>query len=94
MTYDEIAKKLFGVMEEMRCLVILDDIWSIETWNLLKVAFPNVETEAQYPTRHQAVASLPNRNVFSTNSSHSMRMRVGTYLRRKQYLKGLISQAT
>ncbi|PQQ16254.1 putative disease resistance protein [Prunus yedoensis var. nudiflora] len=66
MTYDEIAKKLFGVMEEMRCLVILDDIWSIETWNLLKVAFPNVETESTIllTTRNQAVASLPNRNVF------------------------------
>ncbi|PQP92203.1 hypothetical protein Pyn_15203 [Prunus yedoensis var. nudiflora] len=66
MTYDEIAKKLFFVMEEMRCLVILDDIWSIETWNLLKVAFPNVETESTIllTTRNQAVASLPNRNVF------------------------------
>ncbi|BFG14265.1 hypothetical protein CerSpe_005390 [Prunus speciosa] len=66
MTYDEIAKKLFRVMEEMRCLVILDDIWSIETWNLLKVAFPNVETESTIllTTRNQAVASLPNRNVF------------------------------
>ncbi|CAL8990092.1 unnamed protein product [Prunus brigantina] len=65
-TYDEIAKKLFCVMEEMRCLVILDDIWSIETWNLLKVAFPNVETESTIllTTRNQAVASLPNRNVF------------------------------
>ncbi|XP_007226755.2 LOW QUALITY PROTEIN: probable disease resistance protein At1g58602 [Prunus persica] len=66
MTYDEIAKKLFRVMEEMRCLVILDDIWSIETWNLLKVAFPNVETESTIllTTRNQAVASLPNRNAF------------------------------
>ncbi|KAH0993724.1 hypothetical protein GBA52_005207 [Prunus armeniaca] len=66
MTYDEIAKKLFLVMKEMRCLVILDDIWSIETWNLLKVAFPNVETESTIllTTRNQAVASLPNRNVF------------------------------
>ncbi|XP_008224169.1 PREDICTED: putative disease resistance protein At1g50180 isoform X2 [Prunus mume] len=66
MTYDEIAKKLFLVMKEMRCLVILDDIWHIETWNLLKVAFPNVETESTIllTTRNQAVASLPNRNVF------------------------------
>ncbi|XP_008224014.2 PREDICTED: putative disease resistance protein At1g50180 [Prunus mume] len=66
MTDDEIAKKLFCVMEEMRCLVILDDIWSIETWNLLKVAFPNVETESTIllTTRNQAVASLPNRNAY------------------------------
>ncbi|VVA36488.1 PREDICTED: putative disease resistance [Prunus dulcis] len=66
MTYDEIAKKLFRVMEEMRCLVILDDIWSIGTWNLLKVAFPNVKTESTIllTTRNHAVALLPYRNVF------------------------------
>ncbi|XP_021806961.1 putative disease resistance protein At1g50180 [Prunus avium] len=66
MTYDEIAKKLFRVMEEMRCLVILDDIWSIEAWNLLKFAFPNAETESTVllTTRNQAVALHPNRNVF------------------------------
>ncbi|CAL8990111.1 unnamed protein product [Prunus brigantina] len=66
MTYDEIAKKLFCVMEEMRCLVILDDIWSIETWNLLEIAFPNVETKSTIllTTRNQAVAFPPNRNAF------------------------------
>ncbi|BBG92533.1 NB-ARC domain-containing disease resistance protein, partial [Prunus dulcis] len=66
MTYDEIAKKLFRVMEETRCLVILDDIWSLETWNLLKVAFPNEKTESTIllTTRYQAVALPPNRNCF------------------------------
>ncbi|PQM38878.1 putative disease resistance protein [Prunus yedoensis var. nudiflora] len=43
MTDDEIAKKLFLLLQEMRCLVILDDIWRIEAWNLLKDAFPNVK---------------------------------------------------
>ncbi|XP_021806963.1 putative disease resistance protein At1g50180 [Prunus avium] len=66
MTDDEIAKKLFLLLQEMRCLVILDDIWRIETWNLLKAAFPNVETESTIllTTRNQAVATLPNRNAF------------------------------
>ncbi|KAI5348161.1 hypothetical protein L3X38_001048 [Prunus dulcis] len=65
-TDDEIAKKLFLVLQKMRCLVILDDIWKIETWNLLKAAFPNVETDSTIllTTRNQAVASLPNRNAF------------------------------
>ncbi|CAL8990045.1 unnamed protein product [Prunus brigantina] len=80
MTYDEIAKKLFCVMQEMRCLVILDDVWSIETWNFLNVhykkkwqqspiivvAFPNEKTESTIllTTRYEAVALPPNRNCF------------------------------
>ncbi|CAL8990163.1 unnamed protein product [Prunus brigantina] len=66
MTDDEIAKKLFLVLQEMRCLVILDDIWRIETWNLLKDAFPNVKTESTIllTTRNQAVALPSNRNAF------------------------------
>ncbi|XP_021828976.1 putative disease resistance protein At1g50180 [Prunus avium] len=66
MTDDEIAKKLFRVMQKMKCLVILDDIWRIETWNLLKAAFPDEETESTIllTTRSQKVATLPNRNAF------------------------------
>ncbi|VVA16173.1 PREDICTED: putative disease resistance [Prunus dulcis] len=65
-TDDEIAKKLFLVLQKMRCLVILDDIWRIETWNLLKAAFPNVETESTIllTTRNKAVALPLNRNAF------------------------------
>ncbi|CAL2225279.1 unnamed protein product [Prunus armeniaca] len=50
----------------MRCLVILDDIWSFETWNFLNVAFPNEKTESTIllTTRYEAVALPPNRNCF------------------------------
>ncbi|PQM41338.1 putative disease resistance protein [Prunus yedoensis var. nudiflora] len=66
MTDDEIAKKLFLVLREMRCLVILDDIWRINTWNIWEIAFPNVETESTIllTTRNQAVASVANRNAY------------------------------
>ncbi|MBA0771104.1 hypothetical protein Gotri_019625 [Gossypium trilobum] len=37
---EEIAQKLFKFLEDNKCLVILDDIWSIEAWNSLKPAFP------------------------------------------------------
>ncbi|MFQ6666259.1 hypothetical protein Gotur_032685 [Gossypium turneri] len=37
---EEIAQKLFKFLEDKKCLVILDDIWSIEAWNSLKPAFP------------------------------------------------------
>ncbi|KAL6292321.1 hypothetical protein ACE6H2_000463 [Prunus campanulata] len=66
MTDDEIAKELFHVLQKLKCLVILDDIWRIEKWNLLKAAFPDVETESTIllTTRNQAVASLANRNAY------------------------------
>ena len=38
---EELAKKLYQVQVEKRCLVVLDDIWSADTWNKLRPAFPN-----------------------------------------------------
>ncbi|KAI9123273.1 hypothetical protein K1719_006162 [Acacia pycnantha] len=40
MRLEELAKKLYQVQMENECLVILDDIWSVETWNILSPAFP------------------------------------------------------
>ncbi|GKU97392.1 hypothetical protein SLEP1_g10541 [Rubroshorea leprosula] len=36
---DDLAKKLYKVQKEKKCLV--DDIWSTEAWSTLSVAFPN-----------------------------------------------------
>ncbi|KAJ7955864.1 Disease resistance protein [Quillaja saponaria] len=38
---EELAKLLYQVQEEKKCLVILDDIWTAETWKSLSPAFPN-----------------------------------------------------
>lgn len=38
---EELAKMLYQVQMEKRCLVILDDIWNAEAWNMLSPAFPN-----------------------------------------------------
>lgn len=38
---DEVAKKLYQVQVEKKCLVVLDDIWSVGTWNNLSPGFPN-----------------------------------------------------
>lgn len=43
---EEVAKMLYHVQMENKCLVILDDIWSVETWNLLSPAFPNRRGES------------------------------------------------
>ncbi|KAJ9166908.1 hypothetical protein P3X46_021597 [Hevea brasiliensis] len=37
---DELVKMLYQVQQEKKCLVILDDIWTVETWNNLRPAFP------------------------------------------------------
>ncbi|KAM3700964.1 hypothetical protein ACJW31_05G137800 [Castanea mollissima] len=37
---EELAKKLNQVQKEKRCLVILDDIWSKEAWDILSPGFP------------------------------------------------------
>lgn len=37
---EEIAKMLYEVQVEKKCLVVLDDIWSAATWNNLNPAFP------------------------------------------------------
>lgn len=46
MREEELAKKLYQVQIEKRCLVILDDIWNAETWNTLSPAFPNGRGES------------------------------------------------
>ncbi|KAL5707891.1 hypothetical protein ACHQM5_018743 [Ranunculus cassubicifolius] len=41
MTEVEVLEKLFGILEEKRYLVVLDDIWREDAWDMLKSAFPN-----------------------------------------------------
>ncbi|KAL6290038.1 hypothetical protein ACE6H2_007548 [Prunus campanulata] len=63
---DEIAKKLYVVQKERRCLVVIDDIWTIETWNSLKAGFPYKEKWSRIllTTRNKEVASRADRNGF------------------------------
>ncbi|KAG8479541.1 hypothetical protein CXB51_029174 [Gossypium anomalum] len=37
---EELAEKLFNILKDKKCLVILDDIWTIGAWDNLKHAFP------------------------------------------------------
>ena len=39
MSYAELVEELRQVQQKQKCLVILDDIWTIETWNNLCEAF-------------------------------------------------------
>ncbi|KAG4177161.1 hypothetical protein ERO13_A11G290441v2 [Gossypium hirsutum] len=37
---EELAEKLFNILKDKKCLVVLDDVWTIEAWDNLKPAFP------------------------------------------------------
>ncbi|XP_070672771.1 putative disease resistance protein At1g50180 isoform X2 [Malus domestica] len=63
---DEIAQKICLTLQDSRCLVVLDDIWSIEAWESLKAAFPHGGTKSRIllTTRKKAVALCADRNGF------------------------------
>ncbi|KAF8394044.1 hypothetical protein HHK36_020246 [Tetracentron sinense] len=58
MNEDDLVEKLYHVLQEKRYLVVLDDIWSMDTWNLLKIAFPKgkVGSKIMITTRNIQVA--------------------------------------
>ncbi|XP_004310237.1 PREDICTED: putative disease resistance protein At1g50180-like [Fragaria vesca subsp. vesca] len=63
----EIAAKLYLVQQENKCLVVLDDIWTIGTWESLKAAFPLCEetkSRILLTTRNEEVARYSDRNSF------------------------------
>ncbi|TKY65075.1 putative disease resistance protein [Spatholobus suberectus] len=56
---DELARKLFKVQQEKKCLIILDDIWSKEAWDILSPAFPSENTKSKivFTSRNKGVSS-------------------------------------
>ncbi|KAM5554537.1 hypothetical protein ABKV19_022766 [Rosa sericea] len=67
MKKDEIAREVFSIQREKRCLVVLDDIWTQEAWHSIKAGFPiNEETESRIllTTRKKEVALLASKNDY------------------------------
>ncbi|KAK9286159.1 hypothetical protein L1049_014541 [Liquidambar formosana] len=56
---EALAKKLYKVQQEKKCLVVLDDIWTTEAWDSLRPAFPlrKGSSKILLTTRVEAVAS-------------------------------------
>ncbi|KAI4346705.1 hypothetical protein L6164_007578 [Bauhinia variegata] len=55
---EELAKKLYKVQQEKECLIILDDIWSKEAWDILSPAFPSENTLSKiiFTSRNKDIA--------------------------------------
>lgn len=55
---DELAKRLYKVQQEKGCLIILDDIWSNEAWDILCPAFPlkNTRSKIVFTSRRKDIA--------------------------------------
>ncbi|XP_062083901.1 putative disease resistance protein At1g50180 [Humulus lupulus] len=62
----ELTKKLHDFQKEWKCLVLLDDIWTTKTWDLLKHAFPQGDTDSKIllTTRNKDVAEHVDRHGF------------------------------
>jgi hypothetical protein len=59
MECDELAAMLYKVQKEKACLIILDDIWSNETWDILSPAFPTKDSKSKiiFTSRNKAISS-------------------------------------
>lgn len=63
----EVARKLYNMMKEKKCLVVLDDIWASETWDNLTAAFPvakEMNSKILITTRNKLPPGGANPDVF------------------------------
>ncbi|XP_017641147.2 putative disease resistance protein At1g50180 [Gossypium arboreum] len=64
---EELAEKLHNFLKDNKCLVILDDIWSIEAWDSLKPAFPvamNTNSKFLLTSRNKEIVSHADRRGY------------------------------
>ncbi|XP_017979984.1 PREDICTED: probable disease resistance protein At1g58602 isoform X2 [Theobroma cacao] len=63
---EDLAEMLFNFLKDNKCLVVLDDLWSIQDWDSIKPAFPKSETSSKFllTSRNKEVASHVNRTSY------------------------------
>ncbi|XP_060967013.1 putative disease resistance protein At1g50180 [Cannabis sativa] len=65
----ELARELYNFQKQKKCLVVLDDIWTTTTWDLLKHAFPTTQGDTVHSkilltTRNKDVALHADQHGF------------------------------
>lgn len=55
---DELVEELFEVQQRKRCLIVLDDVWEMDVWDILRPAFPSrqVNIKVLLTTRNKEIA--------------------------------------
>ncbi|KAM7486215.1 hypothetical protein LguiA_002224 [Lonicera macranthoides] len=62
----ELGRQLYEIQQQRKCLVVLDDIWSYDSWNTFRPAFPDGDTGSRIllTTRKKEVAFHVDPNGF------------------------------
>nr|CAJ26375.1 nucleotide binding site/leucine rich repeat (NBS/LRR) kinase [Brachypodium sylvaticum] len=62
MSEAEIIKKINNFLKDKTYLVVLDDVWRMEDWDMIQAAFPDVKNGSRMvvTTRNSAVSNHPN----------------------------------
>ncbi|XP_062083805.1 putative disease resistance protein At1g50180 [Humulus lupulus] len=63
---DELVEELYNFQKEKKCLVLLDDIWSTDTWDLLKDAFPlgDIDSKILLTTRIMNIGPYADQHCY------------------------------
>ncbi|CAF1725703.1 unnamed protein product [Brassica oleracea] len=66
MTNDELQEKLFQVLETQKVLIVLDDIWREEDWDIIKAMFPRKKGwKVLLTSRNEGVAVRADPSCFT-----------------------------
>ncbi|XP_019183871.1 PREDICTED: putative late blight resistance protein homolog R1B-16 [Ipomoea nil] len=61
MTDEDLAKEIKKFLKEAKYFIVMDDVWTVENWDELKIAFPmNNGSRVLVSTRHNVVAMHAN----------------------------------
>ncbi|KAL0414115.1 UNVERIFIED_CONTAM: putative disease resistance protein [Sesamum radiatum] len=47
MNESDLARRIYRIQQQLKCLIVLDDLWSSDAWGTLSVAFPSGKTDSK-----------------------------------------------
>nr|GMC68597.1 putative late blight resistance protein homolog R1B-14 [Ipomoea batatas] len=68
MSDEDLAKEIKNILGSAKYFIVMDDVWTVEDWNALKIAFPmNNGSRVLVSTRHEVVARHANSKEINTS---------------------------